>query len=156
MRLITLVSLLGTYPLLLLAGVLELSIYPRDPEAELFPSDYAVMTPRPGNKRFDVDTSPFAVIAAVVSGSSTDDNGPALETPPADRRAFSSLTRVYEKRQGCSLGYGSCSEDPGTCCPYLGDCCGEGKCCGTGDWCYGPGCCSLTEGGCDQQVRSLH
>ncbi|KAH7335730.1 hypothetical protein B0J17DRAFT_52079 [Rhizoctonia solani] len=54
-------------------------------------------------------------------------------------------------RQSCPGGYGTCSNDPATCCPLGGGCCGGGRCCGSGNWCYAGGCCPNNRNGCDNK-----
>ncbi|KAG9093444.1 hypothetical protein FS749_014373 [Ceratobasidium sp. UAMH 11750] len=49
----------------------------------------------------------------------------------------------------CPASTGLCSNDPGTCCPLGGRCCGKKKCCKKGCWCYGKGCCPTSYNGCD-------
>lgn len=148
-------ALFGAFALLATtASALELVLFPRDAEPELFDPDWAPLTPRPGLKSLQPDTSPFAALIGAASNlpDSTDDNGPALTSASPERRAFSSLTARYEKRQGCAAGYGPCKNDAGTCCPVGGDCCGGGNCCALGDWCYATGCCNRADAGCDQKV----
>lgn len=80
-----------------------------------------------------------------------DNNGPELEGPPDERRAFSSLTGVYE-RGVCNYGWSSCRNNPRKCCPKGGDCCYGRKCCPKGAWCYARApCCKREHYGCDKK-----
>lgn len=154
MKFITLIIYLCT---LNLSNAFELSFPPRNPEPELFPSNWAPFTPRFNFKPAQASHGTFAPLARLASPSSTDshnDNGPELDNAPEAGLSFSSLTARYERRQGCPGGYGSCNKYPDTCCPIGGDCCGNNRCCDPGKWCYTSiVCCKRGHSGCDNKVH---
>ncbi|KAG8792280.1 hypothetical protein FRC12_006599 [Ceratobasidium sp. 428] len=56
------------------------------------------------------------------------------------------------KSDKCQTGWGSCPNDPGSCCQINGRCCGNRKCCQPGKWCYASGCCPTFMNGCNNKT----
>ena len=68
------------------------------------------------------------------------------------QNGVSELKRVLERQLICPSGYVNCFNDPSSCCPFGGDCCGFGLCCGSGQSCYVGGCCRAAYEACDYLV----